>query len=75
MAMREFTSHLSIWSLAISGSCLCEGLFGEYVMAYVNSMSSSVMDGEGVMGRKLWLGTPITHRMSGLNLVGHWHGR
>jgi hypothetical protein len=33
------------------------------------------MDGEGVMGRKLWLGTPITHRMSGLNLVGHWHGR
>ena len=27
------------------------------------------------MGRGLWLGAPITHRMSGLILVGHWHGR
>ena len=32
------------------------------------------MNGEGVMGRGLWLGAPITHRLSALNLVGHWHG-
>ena len=26
------------------------------------------------MGRGLWLGAPITPRMSSLNLAGHWRG-
>ena len=78
MVMREFTFHPSIWSMAISWSylwCLCvRACSGNLSWQYVNSMSWSVMNGEGVMGREFWLGAPIMHRMSSLNLAWHWHG-
>jgi hypothetical protein len=40
----------------------------------VNSMNWTVWLDDGDMGRVVWFGAPIMHRMSGLSLVGHWHG-
>lgn len=64
--------------MATSGSylmCLCsKACSWNLSWHYVNSMSWSVIDGEGVMGKERWLGPSIMHGMSILNYMGHWHG-
>jgi hypothetical protein len=58
--------YFGVW-LLVGHSCgVC--LFVKFVMAI-----GEFYELECEMGRGLWLGAPITHRMSDLSLVGHWH--
>ena len=56
--------------------CFCVmACSGNLSWQYVNSMSCTVIVGDGVMGVGVWLGAPMMHtRMSGLSLARHWHG-
>jgi len=56
-------------------ACFCVmACSGNRSWQYVNSMNWTVWLDDGDMGRVVWFGAPIMHRMSGLSLVGHWHG-
>ena len=61
----------------ISGSylmcLLVRDCSGNMSWQYVNSMIWTVWLGEGSMGVGVWLGAPMMHNMSGLNLAWHWH--
>ena len=53
---------------------------GNLSWQYVNSINWTVWLGDGDMGRVVWLGAPIMHRMSGLSFArqlqgvwGHMH--
>ena len=52
---------------------LCDGLFGESIMAICEFDECIVWDCEGVTGVGVWFGAPSMHRMSGCSLAWHWH--
>ena len=63
---------MSVSYLVCFSVMVCYGIHLSW--EYVNSMSCTVVVGDGVMGVGVWLGAPIMHRMSGLSLARHWHG-
>ena len=78
MVIRGLVLHPLFWIVLFSGSylvCLCvRDCSWNLSWQYVNSMNCIVWLGDGHMGSCIWFGAPITHRMSSLSLVWHWHG-
>jgi hypothetical protein len=77
MVIRGLIFHPLFCIVFISGSylvCLCvRACFGNLSWQYVNSINWIVCVGDGSIGVCIWLGAPIMHIMSGLNLALHWH--
>jgi hypothetical protein len=67
-----------LWIAWFSGlylACFCVMACSENLSwQYVNSMNYIVWLGDGDIGKVIWFGAPIMHRMSCLSLVWQWHG-
>jgi hypothetical protein len=67
-----------LWITWFSGSylaCICVmACSGNLLWQYVNSMNCIVWLGDGDIGRVIWFGAPIMHKMSSLSLAWQWHG-
>ena len=75
MVMRGLVFHPLFCIALINGSylvCFCVmACYGNLSWQYVNSMSWTIVVGEGAIGVCVCFGAPIMHRMSGLSLA--WH--
>lgn len=71
MVIRGFTFHPLLCRVLMSGSyIMCSSLrawLGNLSWQYVDAMNWIVIMREGIIGVRLWVGAPITHRMASLN--------
>jgi hypothetical protein len=78
MVMSGLVFHPLFCIALMSGSYLVSfcvmACYGNLSWQYVNSMSWTMVVGDGVMGVCVWFGAPIMYRTPSLSLARHWHG-